>query len=199
MRPSRTAEGLTLLVAKGEGTARLEDRKDADQTLVDAISIGHLTSGLLHRDLPLQVLVGPPSFLGHVLGVRLQGVAVLRQERLQMIAGLLGVEEACHLPTVLHGEIAAEDEAVEARERALNLLLVLLEEVFHAGRVGQHRSPMHSGRWAPHLVAASCRDRKLELRNAPAAPQQAMPLRRVAGCGGCRSGRPALIQLDSPR
>ena len=129
---------LVLLPHQRERSARLDDRKHADKSLADAVSLGDLSSQILLSRRLAQVLVGPPRCRRHHASVLLDPFRLLEQEGFELPAvDLLAPQEVGHREAAHQRQVSAKKHPIEARQHAPDLGCVLGGERFH----GRHESP----------------------------------------------------------
>ncbi len=115
----------TFLKLEGEGPAGFYDRKDADQSALDAVIPGDLPGQLFLAGGNTQVLERPAGLRGQGFGVLMDFGSVVGEEVLQASEpDLLLVEELGHGPTRLNRKVTAKKHAIETAQGAIDLFLM---------------------------------------------------------------------------
>ena len=97
------------------------------------VSLGDLAGEVFLADPTMEVLERAALARGHAAGVLLEPRGLMQQEGLQLRpADVAAVKEGCEGVAAEEGKVAAEQDAVEAGQRPLDLVGVLGEEVIHA-------------------------------------------------------------------
>ncbi len=125
---------LRALLAVGdlETAAAFDSREDADEALGDLVPLGDGPSPLLLADGSTKIDVGAPGLVSHGLGVLLDPLGLDRHEPCEVLdPKALGGYESLHGIGPSQGQMAFEENAVEAGNRAGDRGLMLVDELFH--------------------------------------------------------------------
>jgi len=124
--------GLALAVLELEAAARLVDRQNAHEAVVDLVLLCDPPGVVLLARVLLQILVRPARSPGDVFGVLLQCFRAFHDESFEVLhQHLLVAKKICHAFREADGKIALEDDPVEAGKNACNFFLVFYYEFLH--------------------------------------------------------------------
>jgi hypothetical protein len=154
MRHFRRADWMKaapLAPAEGTRATGFHRREDADQALRDPITLRHLAREVLLPHAFAEVLVRPALARRHLPRVVLEPIRLGQHEALDVAAmDLARLQKAGHGVATEERQVAAEQDPVEAREGALELVGMLGDELVHV--LIAHSRQLST---SPHLVAAA--------------------------------------------
>jgi hypothetical protein len=116
-----------LAVEDAEGRAGFQDGEDANQALGDVVALGEVLGVFVLAGAAVAVEERASGLFGELLGMVLEALGLLGREGLEVLEeDVLVLEEVFPALGIAEGEVALEDEAVEAGPSASDFVSMLV-------------------------------------------------------------------------